>query len=348
MKIGFSFWGYCSEYYKSVVKDTPDGGRFTRKIFVKELLSRNIDVVFLQEKRDAFPLNAIEYDSAGFPKIDVLFIEWRWPTWKNDKNNKNYVESKYEPDLDRQNLLLEHYYNKVPIVVWDTDLKVTEEDMKNFKNVFWCDPCFKPRSGFTSMPYFTDYYTQLFDIKQPNRMITYVGSNYERYWAVEKYYYNIGKNCRNNGINIEFFGNWLTPSPERPEQDEIVRKYSEFINFNKRNNFLEGMSILNKSICTTHIIKKLYCEHQLVTPRFFESLASNTIGFVLEELNMDLYGKEFIADENIFDKINSVANISINDRIKIINKQRKHIQVNFPETQVNNFVSKFLKEIGVN
>ena len=80
MRIGYSFWGFLG----TGVTDTPDGGPQPPHASHRRPASRRgHDIVFLQTDRD---LPEAGDDSAdrytwddGFPDIDVLFLEWRWP-----------------------------------------------------------------------------------------------------------------------------------------------------------------------------------------------------------------------------------------------------------------------------
>jgi hypothetical protein len=342
--LGYSYWGFCEEHKDSSIVESPDGGRLTRPIFVKELFKRDIEVICLQQKREAIPLQGLQY-STGFPKLDVLFIEFRWSTYKNDTSHRQFKKKYYEPDLDRQTEILNHYVGRIPIVIWDTDLKIEKHKFWKYgKNVILTEPSFfcKNKEAI-SMPYFTDYDLQLFNCITPKKQIVYIGSNYERYWAVEKYFYEHGKTLNDNGILIEFYGNWLNFSPERPEQEAKVKQYSEFITFHKRNKFLDGMKILNESICTAHITKQEYCKYGLITPRYFESLASGCIAFIPEEFPIQLYGDKFVANDNFVEKINWLTNISLDERIAIIEEQKANAQIIAPQTKVSSFVDNLLR-----
>ena len=339
MHLGYAFWGFCEEYKDSVIVETPDGGRFTRPIFVKELFKRGIDVVCLQQKRERAPLKGLRF-SNDFPKIDALFVEWRWPTYKNYTLHPQHENRFYEPDLDRQSALLNFYSGKIPIVVWDTDLKVRNYIIKKYgKNVIWTEPSFFCKNkDFLSMPYFTDYDLELFKPTIPKKRVVYVGSNYERYWAIDKYFYNIGEKYKD--IDIQFYGNWLNISPERPEQAKQIIRYSKYINFNKRNKFLDGMKIMNESICTIHLMKEEYCKYGLITPRYFESLASNCIAFIPEEFPVQLYGKKFEAKaEDIVEKIEALSKLTISQRKAVIDEQKQVAKAISPQTQVSTFVN---------
>ncbi len=348
MIFGFSYWGFCEEYNDSCVVDTPDGGRFTRPIFVKELLSRGISVVSLQKQREIKPINGLSF-SSGFPKIDCLFIEWRWSTYKNDVSHPLHKKEYYEPDLDRQSELLDYYSGKIPIIIWDTDIKMTEDDVrKHSKHAILMEPTIVNRDGFERLLYFTDYSIDLFDCTKPLNRYVYVGSNYERYSSVDKYYFSISNELRKNGIEVHFWGNWLNVSPERPEQSEMIKKYSDGIFFHKRNKFIDGMQIINSSICVTHISKNEYYKRGLITPRFFESLACNTPAFVPEEFIVnDMYGAEFVVNEkNILEKIIEVGDFNFQERQAACFKQRENMAKVLPDTDVKACINKILKYFG--
>jgi len=339
MKVGFSYWGFCEDYNESEVVFTPDGGRFTRPIFARELFRRGYSIVALQQQRESNPLLFLQYDSQGFPELDCIFIEWRWSTYKNDVNHKDYVADGYEPDLDRQTAIMDHYNGKCPIVVWDTDLKVTETDKRRWDAV-WAEPTLRPKNGSFSLLYFSDYKMRLPIVVPKNRYI-YIGSNYERYDSVDKYYYNIGKTLNDFDVELEFYGNWLYKSVERPEQEEMVNKYSKYIKFHERNKFMEGMRLLNDSICTTHIVKNIYYENGLITPRFFESLSFGTPGLIPVEFPVALYGKRWSVDENnVVDKIMALSRLNTVERKNVIINQVQSMLEILPQTHINNFIDK--------
>jgi len=350
MKLGFSYWGFCSEYEDSNVIETPDGGRFTRPIFVKELRRRGIEIICLQKRREEKPIDFLIFRD-DYPKLDALFVEWRWSTYKNDVKHPLHKKEYYEPDLDRQWQILSYYAGRVPIVIWDTDLMVNNDDILKLDSfVIWTEPTIIPtRENFRSLLYFTDYGLELFDCcDNILPQYVYIGSNYERYWGVTKYYYSIAPFLKKNNIEIKFWGNWLNFSPERPEQEKRVKEYSKFITFNKRNKFLDGMLEINRSICVTHILKEKYCKYGLITPRFFESLACNTPAFIPEEFVIsDLYGDWWVADDvNLADKIQCLYLLDNERRRELVYKQKANLRTKLPETSVDCFVNKLLGFLG--
>jgi len=246
--------------------------------------------------------------------------------------------------------LMNYYHGKIPIIVWDTDLKVTDEDIKNYPQVTWLEPTIlHDRHFFGTLLYFSDLKIRMRPTNPDNRYI-YVGSNYERYWGVDKYYFSIAHELRHKGITTDFYGNWLNYSPERPEQEERVKYYSSRINFHKRNAFLEGMQLINKSITTTHIVKKEYCRKGLITPRFFESIMAGTPAFIPEEFIVPLYGYDWVirgTNIDIFDSIFwQLHGTSEVGRLKMVEEQIKNIREILPECDVVNVPDKIKKILG--
>ena len=100
MKVGLSYWGFCEEFRSSTIANTPDGHRYGRPVLVNALTSRGHEVIALQKRRETVPYPLLTYSDA-YPDLDVVFFEWRWPTYKNSGLNR------FEPDLDRQAALLD-------------------------------------------------------------------------------------------------------------------------------------------------------------------------------------------------------------------------------------------------
>ena len=123
MRVLYSFWGFITPLEKNSVVNTPDGERGNRVDWVNELLKRGHTPIQLQKMRDDEQYPGVEYDDSGFPDGDILYVEWRWPTWKNSVDNPE------EPDYQRQCQVLDYYHEQgVPIVIVDGDLKMTPEE----------------------------------------------------------------------------------------------------------------------------------------------------------------------------------------------------------------------------
>ena len=252
-KIGISYWGFCEKLENCNTANTPDGHRYGRPILVDDLTQRGHTVYALQQKREVLPYPSLLYADDWFPDLDVLFVEWRWPTWKNSGVNK------FEPDVDRQIELLDYYHNKVPIVAWDTDLKMTLEDEERWPNMIVADPTLNPQS-FSIPRIRLSFWSDFKDLLEPLEdaiEFGYVGNNYERDEMFEKYYSKAAAGLRSSGIQTKVWGNWLQRSPERTSPEQIIQKHPQ-IAFADRVSFGESMTILNKFICTVHITKPRY------------------------------------------------------------------------------------------
>ena len=116
--LGYSCWGFLGDG----ITDTPDGGRSHRSYLIKTILKEGYQVIMLQADRDLLeaqkPIQLGQVYDAGFPEIDLLFLEWRWiiPN-RNDRKENPY----YTPDWFRQLELISHYSVRCPILIWDKD-----------------------------------------------------------------------------------------------------------------------------------------------------------------------------------------------------------------------------------
>jgi hypothetical protein len=152
MKIGYSAWGFVGDG----VLDSPDGGRLTRSLFLSHLITRGHTIVWLQQNRDIdengnilfckdrianykndwekTQLCQLQYDE-GFPEVDVLFLEWRWPIPGRNFLGPDMLKTirggkGWTPDLDRQTELLKYYTEntQTKIAIWDKDETMTITD----------------------------------------------------------------------------------------------------------------------------------------------------------------------------------------------------------------------------
>lgn len=163
--IGYSYWGFCEDH--PLEFDTPDGQRFCRPLLVRELQRRGHKVYALQRQREAHPIMP-KWDGE---KLDVVFMEWRWLTYKG-----------ITEDLIRQEEILDSFKN---IIIRDADLeikswlphKIIWNGIKDIK---------KLGMDFISMPFFMNYD----DIVEHEKSIDwiYVGNEYGRDNLFIKYY----------------------------------------------------------------------------------------------------------------------------------------------------------------
>lgn len=152
MRIGFSFWGFLG----AGIIDTPDGGRFWRRSIIDELIRLGHEVVFLQIDRDrAEAGQALPYTwDVGFPEIDVLMCEWRWPL--PGRNTTPCGTSGHTCDLHRQDDLIAHYTygSATRTLIWDTDRQLPmDTPLRTLGNVTVCEPGLLPPAGSVSLPH---------------------------------------------------------------------------------------------------------------------------------------------------------------------------------------------------
>tara|TARA_Y100000310_G_scaffold168260_1_gene168344 strand:- start:938 stop:1963 length:1026 start_codon:yes stop_codon:yes gene_type:complete len=319
LKIGISYWGFCEKFDNCNVAETPDGHRYGRPILVDELVARGHQVIALQKKRESNPCSDMIYDD-GYPDIDVLFIEWRWPTYKNSG------EHKFEPDLDRQQELLKYYHGEIPVIGWDTDLKIALEDEQMWPEMIICDPSLNPMEitrKRNRLTFWTDF-KEFFDAEPNPVQYGYIGNNYDREKQFNEYYSLSARYLRDMGIQTTVHGNWLNCSPERDHPSVVIAKHSH-VSFAPRVGFTDSMKALNKFICTTHISKDCYANHGNVTVRYFETLACNVPALVPSTFYMPhLLGKKWMVNSwhDVADAVRKISNLSLEDRIEVVQEQR--------------------------
>ena len=318
--IGLSYWGFCEDFSSSIIANTPDGHRYGRPVLVDALTARGHSVIALQDQRESVPYPNLTYDT-GFPNLDVLFFEWRWPTYKNSGENK------FEPDLDRQIALLDYYHNEgVPIIVWDTDLKMTPEDEARWPNMIVADPTFEPENFLINrerLPFWSDF-TPLKDAVDSPVEFGYVGNNYERDDMFMKYYSLPSIGLREDGIQTKVHGNWLQRSPERASPEQLITQHPG-IAFGQRASFFESMDLLNSFICTVHITKPRYAKQGFASPRYLENIIMNTPALVPGEfLVPNLLGDYWTVNNSndVYKKVNEIKKLSAYERESLVLEQK--------------------------
>ena len=323
MKIGISYWGYCEKFEDCKVAETPDGHRYGRPILVDELIKRGHEVIALQPRREGNPYPGLTY-SLDYPDLDALFVEWRWPTYKNSGSNK------FEPDLDRQEQLLKHYHGQVPVIAWDTDLKITADDEIRWPNMIIADPSLEPvhlTRKRERLTFWTDFKEYLECYSHPMQY-GYIGNNYQRETQFEKYYSLPASPLRSDGIQTTIYGNWLNISPERKHPSAMI-KQSPYVSFVPRVGFYDSMIALNKFICTTHISKQNYLTLGNVTVRYFETLACNVPALVPAEFHLSgILGDEWKIGStgDVLDAVRKLAGCNVETRKMIVNDQRETLK----------------------
>lgn len=343
-KIGLSYWGFCHDSWKAAnVADTPDGHHIPRPLLVRELMKRGHEVIALQKQRENpnFVLAGMKRDSDGFPELDALFLEWRWPTWKNRGTNPS------EPDLVRQNQLIEEYTikRKTPTWIYDLDYNISLSDEVRFEragNVVILDPAFKPADRgddyFSACPRisfpnyashdreYVDEFRKEFASPIQSYQYGYVGNNYERDDQFQKYYSKPSEKLRSLGVQTTVYGNWLNRSSERCDPSTTIRK-NPYVSFGGRLGWYDSMKNLGKCLATTHIGKDgIYASGHTMTVRYQEAFLCGIPAFVPREYAFaHVLGSEWIVDspEDVVDRISYVSRMSAQERIAAADKQGK-------------------------
>lgn len=381
-RVGISSWGICADFkdHQSIHIDTPDGHRYGRPLLVRALEQKGHRVFALQKRREPERFSEVEYvletpemvdgeigpwlgfkqrtgsyvdkrpdDPTRFPDLDVVFLEYRWPTFKNDRTHKDHDPTKYEPDLDRQREVIEYYKDKCPIIVWDTDLKITPEFEDMHPYLILADPSFDPVRLVhkrESLPFWTDW-KELFSASDPYPLYGYCGNNYDRPDEFEKYYFGIQHQVREQGIQISMYGNWLQTSPEREHPKSLIQRNRQ-IAFNHRMNFYDSMQMINRFICTTHVSKPSYYQSGFISPRFIEAIACNCPGLVpAAQRYNSILGRSWIVNggQDVLTRLLTLKDLSANQRQDVINEQKSMMKKkgSFDVSHVVSFIESKIK-----
>ncbi len=323
MKVLYSFWGFITPLEKNSMVNTPDGERGNRVDFVNELLSRGHEVVQLQKMRDDEQYPGVQYDATGFPDGDVLYVEWRWPTWKNSGENPQ------ESDYTRQCELLDYYHEQgMTIIIHDGDLKMTPEEELRWPNAILADACVSPQHQTKmriTIPW-CNYMKRYFDPVEYSYNYTYVGNNYEREDPFAKYYTGPSAALREQGVQTTIYGNWLNKSPERIDPAELLAQTPN-VAFGPRLAYKDIFKVLNESITVTHITKPAYTPYGNITGRFFEAIKSNVPALVPIEFKhaipVGLSDGTLLVEstEDVVKKVKWISTLSASERKTLVDAQ---------------------------
>ncbi len=290
-KIGYSAWGFLGDG----IVDTPDGGRSHRPVLLQSLIQHGAKITMLQKNRDLdeagvdLSTQELSFDDSGFPGIDMLFLEYRWPILgRNIDVSKN--DPAYTPDLDRQRELIEYYnLQSKPIFIWDKDQQLTQDhvDKIGLRNFTIFEPALHPKDGRTSLlfPISASYVDQLreslisYDKNTKTIDLVYIGNQYDRDESFAKYYNETSKILAKPA---EIYGKWT-----RTESFPAVK-------FNKRIGYSEVQSVYERSFANIIVAPERYYKNGQYTQRIFESLR----GFCLP-----LIPKEYAFSGQLFPEI---------------------------------------------
>lgn len=293
LRIGYSFWGYLGdkklgEFGNHV--STPDGNATYSWALVKRAMEAGHEVIPMMPDRDRpgwsiygtelfksfsqwkrscaymhLRYNGAAYGSYdGFPELDVLLLEWRFPIpGRNTPADKQTLS--FQPDLQRQTELLEYYRDKkTKIILWDLDHKLTKEDEERWLPNAVFETAVKPRKlseqrTRVEPPIVTDDLMQFGTVECStlNRGLVYIGSRYERDDVIDRWIASIGLR-----VPVEFYGKWDGDCHER----------WPYVRYGERCTVEDFLKIYQDAPLVPLLAKQSYFDTGFITPRPWEAL----------------------------------------------------------------------------
>jgi hypothetical protein len=267
VRLGYSCWGFLGPG----VTDTPDGGRSHRRPLIDALEARGHQVTLLQRNRDLAEAGDHFADrywfDAGFPDLDALMLEWRWPI--PGRNDTACAAPGHTCDLHRQRELLTYYTESagVPTVVWDKDRQLPADDPLRVASrvaVFEAGLTVSPGAHRLLFP----VQDTLVDSADPHRLtrcprpttLAYVGNQYDRDEAFEEYFALAAR-----VVAHEVAGKW-TCTERWPG-----------LNFTGRIPFASVREVYGRSLATVLLLPERYARAGQVTQRIFEAVLSGCV-----------------------------------------------------------------------
>jgi hypothetical protein len=216
------------------------------------------------------------------PDLDMVLVEWRFPI-PGRNTAADVGKPGYQGDLARQQQVLSHYGPKgVPIVIWDLDHKLTQEDIDRMSSAGYriavVETSARPRVWFRTGPSIrveppiraADLLQHPIDRKTPIHHLGYIGSRYERDDVIDEW---IGPIARPNTHRVKFWGKW--------EPDDEVRARWPGVTFAGRVGVKDFRRAYSRVAACPLLAKRSYLETGFITPRPWEAVlfGSIPIGF---------------------------------------------------------------------
>jgi hypothetical protein len=260
-------WGFLT----SGILDTPDGSRSYRRSLVDAVSAAGHQVVFLQENRDLHEGGVDLRDaygfSSGFPRLDALVLEWRWPL--PGRNTTGCGTAGHTCDLHRQRELLEVYTfdRRTPTVVWDLDRRLPADDpLRRRGNVTVAEYALRPTPGAITVA--CPAPDRLLDAADPALLaarprpvdLVYVGNQYDRDAA---------------------FGAWFAPAAAQVSH-RVAGKWPRtsawpHVRFTGRCRFGEVAAIHAGALATVLLLPERYARVGHQTSRLFEAVTAGCL-----------------------------------------------------------------------
>ena len=299
MRIGYSFWGFLGDYKedaKGNVLSTPDGNAAYGGYLIDAMQRAGHDVLLMQEDRDwpAFQRHGRgDFGSfstsrrfraylgsvpshIGLPKLDVLFLEWRFPIpGRNTEADRG--SPGYQRDLERQSELLGYYSTTgARIIVWDMDYKLTPDDERRLASIgvrtiletsVSPKQVIIPRARVEPPCRAEDLLLWPTANCDVGRKLVYVGSRYERDDVIDEWIRPVSDRFPGQ---VHFYGNW-----ERTLEDCQSRWPG--VSFHGRISMKDFGDAYSTAVAVPLLAKKEYLEHGFITPRIWEAIIFGSI-----------------------------------------------------------------------
>jgi len=295
----------------------------------------------------------VDIDKEEMPKLDSLYLEWRWPIpWRNDletyKRKLNWEKVNFNNDLIKQQKILDKYLKEpdVKVFIYDMDYKLTKEDeikianerakyTKNwelFKNLRVLDLSLHPTNVFiprisAPTPFDIDKlkehwlknlrYNYLKDWTNPDHLDNNVVLSYiwNNYERNDVIEKYIEITANNFKWKVHFYWNW----EKYPKVlEDLKQKYKFFQNicFHPRITKQWFDHVYSLSLACPLFLKKVYMDWWVITQRILEAINWWTIVIWLRDTK---YIEEVVQEEMIADDANSLYSIVL----KLLSQNRE-------------------------
>lgn len=311
MRIGYSFWGFLGDHkqdWQHNELSTPDGNAAYSWALIYALQEAGHEVFLMQTDRDwpAFQKHGkFLFDSfspkkrfqaymmsrrasgwvcdpndtnmlPSFPELDLLLLEWRFPIPGRNTEADRLLPA-YQPDLERQSCLIEHYRNThTRIVVWDLDYKFTTLDEATLNPHAVLETATDPKFTHRRIepPIIVDELLQHpTKPADPKKKLVYVGSRYERDDIIDRWIKPVSERFPGQ---VHFYGNW------DKTVDDCRSRWPD-VKYHGRITMKDFASAYSDAVACPLLAKKEYLERGFITPRIWEALLFGTIPVGLDE-----------------------------------------------------------------